>query len=1127
MAPLASRTPTEVLLPLIDKLVDLTVSLAGGTDVSNNAPGTALRTLIANLPLPTGAGATPEAQNSYKAISKILIPRLVGTHVLPKTDAPRKPPKGLLEPDAQGGYSTDAVDTLIEVARCYGSMLQDVELTALSQMLMNIIEAPQASSVAKKRALSGIGSLLPHLGDGQLSSFISSLIESFRAMHLTVDHRRYLIATVGSLARAGPQKIGPYLKTLAPFVLSALSESESEDGADDTDEGEPDTEGDELRETALVALEGLISSCGQEMQSYALETVSASLRFVKYDPNVAESDDEAMSGAGDAGSDDEVTEEAEDDDQYDDFEEEENFSDVDDISWKIRRCAAKVIYSLIAGSVSLDDKTLYRDIAPALIARITKEREENVKVEVLSALTVLIRKTGQTAVFTKSENAGEFEVPAPSRKRRRQSSSASLEDFDLKGLVMSKALSPPIVATSPASGPQSDLASLLPRLVGNLRKLWKTATLSLKQSSITLLKTVTLVRNGALSDYLQNVEDLISDSLKLSTSGSAGATSSTSATPASLQIEALSLVTTIAETNTSNVLLPFVIASISSITTTVKDRNYKVSSEALTSVESIIKSLTPPRLPTSDQDQALQLEKLYDVVLDRVTDNNADLEVRHRAIQVFGVLLARTSPTKMISADRRSKGLEILAERVKNETTRLSGARAIAVVAGSATAQNNIPQEWVRDVSKELGAQLRKSDRALRGSCLDALKALTLNQATASQFDKTTNKELSQLLLPLLTTNDLHLLTPALIVLAKVIPADPENIVDGALIKALEGVSMNPLVGSPLKAYLLAIKVISENGSGQQMLQALLGVGIGGDINVVGRAVGTVVVFADHNAGVDVPDFLNELNPSSDVPRQCLALSVLGEIAFRTGTKSPVAPDVFVKALTSESDKVRLAAAGALGSAGANNIGTYLPLILGKLGESSGSDYLLLHSLKELLQHPDSVAADVAPYAKQLWEKLFSASQSEDNRAVGAECIGKLALIEPTTYVPQLQGYLKDPDAVVRGAVMTAFRYTLADSSESYNNLLKSSIISFLTTMLHDSDIHNRRIAVTTLNSAIHNKTSFILPELSELLPPVLADSHIKPELIRVVSFGPFKINVDDGLDLRKVSPEFLLIRIG
>ncbi len=70
--------------------------------------------------------------------------------------------------------------------------------------------------------------------------------------------------------------------------------------------------------------------------------------------------------------------------------------------------------------------------------------------------------------------------------------------------------------------------------------------------------------------------------------------------------------------------------------------------------------------------------------------------------------------------------------------------------------------------------------------------------------------------------------------------------------------------------------------------------------------------------------------------------------------------------------------------------------------------------------------------------------------------------------------------------------------------------------MLSDADLSNRRLAVTTLNAAIHNKPDLIIPDMSQLLPQVVDDSKIKPHLVKVVSIGPFKHHEDSGLDLRK-----------
>lgn len=79
-----------------------------------------------------------------------------------------------------------------------------------------------------------------------------------------------------------------------------------------------------------------------------------------------------------------------------------------------------------------------------------------------------------------------------------------------------------------------------------------------------------------------------------------------------------------------------------------------------------------------------------------------------------------------------------------------------------------------------------------------------------------------------------------------------------------------------------------------------------------------------------------------------------------------------------------------------------------------------------------------------------------------------------------------------------------------------------LLTVLQDQDMEIRRLAMTTLNSAAHNKPDLILPHLGQLVPFVMTESVIKPELIREVQMGPFKHKVDDGLEVRKSAYETL-----
>ena len=116
------------------------------------------------------------------------------------------------------------------------------------------------------------------------------------------------------------------------------------------------------------------------------------------------------------------------------------------------------------------------------------------------------------------------------------------------------------------------------------------------------------------------------------------------------------------------------------------------------------------------------------------------------------------------------------------------------------------------------------------------------------------------------------------------------------------------------------------------------------------------------------------------------------------------------------------------------------------------------------------------------------------------------------------QNYLQDPAPAVRGMGIQAVRFTLAENDETFDDVLKPMLIQMLSVMLKDPHLENRRLALSALNSATHNKPDIILPHLAQLLPLVIQESKIKPELVREVQMGPFKHKVDDGLEVRKVS---------
>jgi cullin-associated NEDD8-dissociated protein 1 len=1115
LGPFVNRINDKTLPVMIDKLS----TLPTGNTVDQSIPAMAMREVVISLPRPTtGAARSKSVLDAYSAISRVLIPRLIGYNVIPPAQQGlTQPPKGMLQDDLEKGSDSNALDVLIEVGRCFGSMLQDVEIQALQQITFAILENDRASSMMKKKSVTAVSVLAGYFSDQLLSNFLSKVIELLRDPHITRSKRKLYITILGSMARSIPRKFGPYLKTLAPFVLSALSTQEQDEEMDvSDDEGERDPEIDEVLEAALIALDGFLASCSQDMRMYTNEAIEAATRYLKYDPNLAQDDDE---------DDDDMPSDEEDALEGEDFEEETGYDDDEDASWKVRRCAAKVLYTLISTRSNgdlLEDGTLYERVAPALITRF-REREDNVRLEVMATLSNLIKKSGDgpsPVKFSDEIPQSGMMLPPPSKKRRRGGSDASM--FDLQASSsLSMGYASPAPASTPPVGPRASLAKLSPDIVKGIAQLLKQSSCppTTKQACISLIKDIVITQRGGLDGYLNQLIGPVVEAAKVA----GGTTSSASATANSLRTQALQLIGAIADTHPSKSIQPYVASIIDALLLGVKDKYSKLSIEALAATEQVIKALTPPRAATSGTENQQHLEQLFDALFNRISANDADVEVRRSAIHVLGLLLGRSSGEQgLLSSQKRTSGLELLADRLKNELTRLASVRAVDSVAAHTKAQNELSAEWVQNVALELAAQLRKASRVLRGASLSALRTLALNSLSRSQLDSQTKAQVVEMLLPLLNASDLHLLGPALIILATFVKDDAQTTMTSNLNGALCQVAQGSISGTPLDALLKLVRIIGEQRAGQALMQALLQqVGVSGHPEVVGKVIGNLLVYGGDSVGVKLEQFITELETAQDDKRKCLALVVLGESALRLGAQSTVDPKLFIKYFSTKSENVPLAAAVALGRAGAGSVSKYLPVILSTMGQPSSPQYLFLHSIKEILQHDDT-ESEIIPYASTLWQNLVVASQIEDNKAIGAECIGRLTIIDPKTHLPQLQAFLNDRKGSLRAMVISALRYTFTDTDEAYDEYLKPIVVPMLVQMLNEPDLENRRLALMTFNSAMHNKPDIILPALDQLLPLAMKETVIKPELIREVQMGPFKLKVDDGLEIRKSAYETL-----
>lgn len=990
--------------------------LKPSNSIDSSIPATALRTIITSFPRPVNnVIQTKSTRDGYAAISKILIPRLVAYSGVSQTG--KNQPSPSIDTSSVKTVDSDTIDVLVEVIRHFGPMLQDVEKQNLQRMIMEIFENERMSGIIKKKALVAISTLVFHLSDRAFGSLVAGVVEQFRDVCLTPSLRRVLITLVGSLAKSVPQRLGPYVKTLAPYVLSPLSKEEYGLLVEDLTEAEKhDSQTEEIREAALIALEMLLSSCSIHMRIFTEDCIAAATRYVSYDPTRALNND---------GEDTEENQDEENDDiklngldeDSDDFEEEQGLmSDDDDVSWKVRRCAAKVLSTIIStrshGDL-LENGTLYGKIVPALI-RCFQEREENVRLEILLALALLIKKTNEGRSPSSTSTDQEAEVAAiyssSSRKRRRAGSDA--ESLDSQGTLSSHTSTNSPANRSPAavSGPQADLARWSPPIVAGMGKLLQENTLPTKLAAIAVLRNIVHAQGGGLSEQLGKLINPIVDAFKnpnaypgeSSTLSSSGG----SITATKLRIEALQLIGIICDTHASRVLSPYFGHIIARVNAAMRDQQYRVASEAVRVTESIIKALTPSR--SGDLEHNLgHLGEIYHAVFQQTIAAEVDLEVRQCAVHALGFLLACTSGAKLsrsLSKNERLKALSIILDRLRNETTRLSAIQAIGLISASAKEGDELQQPWVNDVAAELGKQLRKADRVLRATSLGALRNMALNSVVMVLFDGATIRQLATILLTLLSPDDLNLLSYALAILAQFVSQSPRAIVDRDLDAAVCALLLVPLGGAVIDSFLGLVKAIGEQGVGRPIMERFLrDIGVTGDPAIVGQSIGTLLVSGGTSVKVKLDDFERELQSSNDAQRKCLSLSVLGEAGLRLASSSPLQPELFVTHFKSDSNQVALAAAIALGRAGAGNINSYLPVILTNLDVTGAFQYLSLHSIKELLQHVSRARTDISPFTRQIWEKLLISSQGEDNKTVGAECIGRLTVIEPKTFLPLLQ----------------------------------------------------------------------------------------------------------------------------
>ncbi|CAB1428190.1 unnamed protein product [Pleuronectes platessa] len=838
-------------------------------------------------------------------------------------------------------------------------------------------------------------------------------------------------------------------------------------------------EDDELREYCFQAFEAFLRRCPKEMSPHVATVTKLCLQFMTFDPNYNYDDDEQ---------DEEDSMDIEDglDEESDD-----EYSDDDDMSWKVRRSSIKCLEALISSRRDLL-LSFYSSVCPALLARF-KEREENVRADVFAAFSTLLRQT---------RGGSSHRGPPQGLLRPREGAGAG----------------------GGAGGRCAEGA------VKTLHRQLKEKSIKSRQGCFGLLTELSHTVPGALEQHIPALIPGIVFSL------------TDKSTSSTMRIDALSFFHVLLLCHPPQAFQPHMQVLLPPVVACVEDTFYKITSEALLVTQQLVRVMRPHgQNAATGFDAGPFVREVFSVTLKRLQATDIDQEVKERAISCMGHMVCHLGDH--LGAELQGV-LMIFLERLKNEITRLTAVRTITLIAASPIKVDL--SSILPEALSVLGSFLRKNQRTLKLGSLACLTALVTHHA-ASIKPAALEPVLSELP-ALVDEGDMHVSQVSVTLLTCMARACPSSLakISSSVLPGVFRLVHSPLLqGGALAAVLDFIQALvlskTSNMGYSQLLRSLTepfhsspasadgGVIHRQSYHSVARCVAALTSACPKESPGTVSGLIQEVkNPGSPESARVLALLSLGEVG-RSGSLggSKEVQGVILQAFTSTSEEVKTAASCALGSMAVGSLSDYLPFLLKEISTQPRRQYLLLHSLKEVISA--CPASSLSPHVESIWALLIQNCQcpEEGTRNLVAECLGKLTLVDPAQLLPRLKQQLRagtvceggEGSALARSTVVTAIKFTIVDQPAPIDSLLKDCIGDFLKT-LQDEDLNVRRVALVMFNSAAHNKPSLIRGLLGTVLPHLYKETQIRKDLIREVEMGPFKHTVDDGLDVRKAAFE-------
>lgn len=484
-----------------------------------------------------------------------------------------------------------------------------------------------------------------------------------------------------------------------------------------------------------------------------------------------------------------------------------------------------------------------------------------------------------------------------------------------------------------------------------------------------------------------------------------------------MKIDALAFLHVLLSSHTPEVFHPHISVILPPVVRCVDDSFYKIISEALLVTLQVVKIIRPVDKPSSF-DAKPYVKDIFSATVKRLKAADIDQEVKERAISCMGYIVSHLGD--QLGGDLQPT-LQIFLERLKNEITRLTAVKTITLVAASPLKIDLRP--ILTEGIPILASFLRKKQRALKLGTLTALNVIVTNYSDSLK-PPMIDAVLAELP-ALIQESDMHVSQVAITLLAcmaKACPSSPSKIGGTILPEVLRLVHSPLLQGGALSSILDFLQALvltkSSNMSYNDLLKALTGPFYGAKTSdlpmhrqayySVAKCVAALASACTKEASGMITNLIQEVKSSkSSESVRILSFLCLGEAGRSmnlSGQKE--LRNVILEAFSSPNEEIKSAASCALGNICVGNLEEYLPFMLTEIGSQPKKQYLLLHSLKEVISA--SSAEHLKPHLENVWALLFKNCEcpEEGTRNVVAECLGKLTLANPSELLPRLKKQL-------------------------------------------------------------------------------------------------------------------------